>query len=110
MPEPPAKVWICAAAGVVLPWLTPPQPWHFGHAGAIGLLLCALAGLAVSLAMRDLHRKLVKARRSRTGAVRALRRSRQLEALATALSTAQTPAEVAHTCLSRLLPVVNAAA
>jgi signal transduction histidine kinase/CheY-like chemotaxis protein len=79
-------------------------------AEAIGLLLLAAAGLLVCFAMRSLHRKRVQEQRGRIEAEGALRRTSQLEALATALSKARTTADVTDACLSELLAAVGAAA
>ena len=62
----------------------------------------------VCVAIRGLHRSLRAERLHRTHAERALRRTGDLESLATALSKSQTPAEVTHTCLSELLPAAAA--
>jgi len=75
---------------------------------AIGLLLFAAAGVLVCLAVRALHLTLAGEQRGRSDAESALRRTSQLEGLATALSKAQTPAEVTNACLSELLTAVGA--
>ena len=87
-----------------------PTTRHDQVAEAIGLLLFILAGLLVSLATGRLRRDLGHERTGRTLAEGALRRTSQLEALATALSKARTSSEVTHVCLSELRHAAGATA
>jgi len=75
-----------------------------------GLLLFAVLALVVCLVMRRLFVALIGERRRRGDAEAALRRSAQLEALATALSKAQTSAEVTHAAITELLHATAAQA
>src|SRR3954471_22580534 len=80
---------------------------------AVGLPLIAIALLAVCVAGLAVRRLVRAARRERTGRMeseRALRRVMTLEALAHALSRAQSPSDVAQACLSELLSAFGATA
>jgi signal transduction histidine kinase/ActR/RegA family two-component response regulator/two-component sensor histidine kinase len=82
----------------------------YGPAEAFGFSLFVFVILLVCAAMRGLRRTLQNERGRRNEAERALRQTSALEALARALSKAQTLAEVTQACLSELLPAVGAAA
>ena len=79
-------------------------------AGALALALLLLLGLLASIALRRFRRTLLDERTSRIEAEQTLARTGAFEALARALSRAQTPAEVAYACLSELLPAAGVAA
>lgn len=92
-------------------FLPPLHTMRIDHpADAITFAVLVLAGLVVSLAMRRVRQTLENDRNGRIVAERALKRTSELEALATALSKAHTLDEVTHECLSELLHAVGAAA
>jgi signal transduction histidine kinase/ActR/RegA family two-component response regulator len=74
----------------------------------IGVWLLVLAGLLVCLATLWIRRTLVFERRARRDAESALKRTSQLEALATALLKGYTSFEVSEAALTELLPAVEA--
>src|SRR5258706_15024216 len=74
----------------------------------IGLSLLVLTSLFVCLATLRLRRTLALERRNRHNAERSLERTRQLEALATALLTGCTSLEVSEASLAQLLPALGA--
>ena len=74
----------------------------------IGVWLPVLAGLVVCLATLWLRRTLVFERRARRDAESSLERTRQLEALATALLKGYTSLEITEAALAELLPATGA--
>lgn len=81
-----------------------------GPRGALVLALLFLLCLFIGVVLRRVRTTLLDERRRRVDAEQALTRTSALEALARALSKAQTPAEVTYACLSELLPAAGVAA
>ncbi len=80
----------------------------FFYTVPIGVWLLVLAGLVVCHAILWIRRTLVFERRARREAESALTRTRQLEALATALLKGYTSLDISEAALAELLPAVEA--
>ena len=87
------------------------QPLHRAQgndsANAASLLLFALVGLLISLAVRHLRRQAESEKRGRIDAERQLKHTEQLQQLTATLSRAKVPADVIRTCLPELLHAVS---
>ena len=81
-----------------------------GHTSTRVLLLLVLAGLLITTGISRLRRETARAQRSQAEADAQLGTTEQLYQLSSALSRAETPAEVMATCLSEIGHAVDAAA